>query len=104
MDDNIHPREFKNLGTALGFEPGLEFERTELQLRPGDTLILYSDGVSEAFNGQEECYGNERLLADAVEVEDDLRAGRYFPQPAAQASGGEKSGTGNAGGACGPGP
>jgi sigma-B regulation protein RsbU (phosphoserine phosphatase) len=55
----------KNLGTALGFEPGLEFERTELTLHEGDTLILYSDGVSEAFNAQEECYGNERLLADA---------------------------------------
>jgi sigma-B regulation protein RsbU (phosphoserine phosphatase) len=55
----------RNLGTALGFEPGLEFERTELTLRAGDTLIFYTDGVSEAFNPQEECYGNERLLADA---------------------------------------
>jgi sigma-B regulation protein RsbU (phosphoserine phosphatase) len=55
----------KNLGTALGFEPGLEFERAELNLRPGDALILYSDGVTEAFNPQEECYGNDRLLADA---------------------------------------
>jgi sigma-B regulation protein RsbU (phosphoserine phosphatase) len=55
----------KNLGTALGFEPGLEFERTELTLRPGDALILYSDGVSEAFNPEDECYGDARLLADA---------------------------------------
>jgi sigma-B regulation protein RsbU (phosphoserine phosphatase) len=55
----------KDLGTALGFEPGLEFERTELSLHDGDALILYSDGVSEAFNGHEECYGNERLLVDA---------------------------------------
>jgi phosphoserine phosphatase RsbU/P len=55
----------KNLGTALGFEPGLAFDRTELMLRPQDALILYSDGVTEAFNTQEECYGNERLLSDA---------------------------------------
>jgi sigma-B regulation protein RsbU (phosphoserine phosphatase) len=55
----------KHLGTALGFEPGLVFERTELHLKSGDALILYSDGVSEAFNPQEECYGNERLLTDA---------------------------------------
>jgi sigma-B regulation protein RsbU (phosphoserine phosphatase) len=55
----------KNLGTALGFEPGLEFERTEVNLKSGDTLILYSDGVSEAFNPQEECYGNDRLISDA---------------------------------------
>ena len=42
-----------------------EFERTELTLHDGDALILYTDGVSEAFNPLEECYGNERLLADA---------------------------------------
>jgi sigma-B regulation protein RsbU (phosphoserine phosphatase) len=56
----------KDLGTALGFEPGLEFERTEVTLGDGDALILYSDGVSEAFNPEEECYGNDRLLADAA--------------------------------------
>jgi sigma-B regulation protein RsbU (phosphoserine phosphatase) len=54
----------KNMGTALGFEPGLEFERTELTLRAGDTLVLYTDGVTEAFNPQAECYGDKRLLAD----------------------------------------
>ncbi len=55
----------KNLGTALGFEAGLEFERTELTLRDQDSLIFYTDGVSEAFNVSDECYGNDRLLADA---------------------------------------
>src|SRR5262245_33176803 len=45
-----------SLGTALGFETGLDFQRTELTLRNGATLIFYSDGVSEAFNPQEECY------------------------------------------------
>jgi len=54
----------KNLGTTLGFEPGLEFERTELTLPPGDSLIFYTDGVSEAFDPQDECYGDARLLAD----------------------------------------
>ncbi len=54
----------RNLGTALGFESGLEFERTELTLRESDALVFYTDGVSEAFSPQEECYGNERLLAD----------------------------------------
>ena len=58
----------RNLGTALGFEPGLEFGRTELTLNRGDALIIYSDGVSEAFNSLEECYGSERLLTDASEL------------------------------------
>jgi len=51
-------------GTALGFEPELEFPRVDVQLREGDTLVLYTDGVNEAFNPGGECYGDERLLAD----------------------------------------
>ncbi len=57
----------KDLGTALGFEGGLSFERTDLTLNPGDTLVLYTDGVNEAFNADEECYSNERLLAGLAE-------------------------------------
>jgi sigma-B regulation protein RsbU (phosphoserine phosphatase) len=53
-----------HLGTALGFEPGLAFDRTELMLHAGDSLVLYTDGVGEAFNAQEQCYGNVRLLED----------------------------------------
>jgi sigma-B regulation protein RsbU (phosphoserine phosphatase) len=53
------------LGTALGFEPGLVFERTELALLPGDTLVFYTDGVTEAFDPGGECYGSERFAADA---------------------------------------
>lgn len=56
----------KNLGPALGFEPGLKFERAELMLHEGDALIFYTDGVTEAFNAQDELYGNDRLLADAA--------------------------------------
>ena len=52
------------LGTALGFEPGLEFERTDIYLQEGDALVFYSDGVSEAFNSQQECYGNEHIRID----------------------------------------
>ena len=64
--DGVPGWALKNLGTALGFEDGLEFERTELNLHQGDTLIFYTDGVTEAFNTQDECYGSERLLAEAV--------------------------------------
>src|SRR4030095_11278309 len=54
----------KKLGTALGFETGMEFEQMELTLRPGDAVLFYTDGVTEAFNREEELYGNDRLLAD----------------------------------------
>jgi sigma-B regulation protein RsbU (phosphoserine phosphatase) len=58
----------KNLGTALGLEPGLQFERTELMMHAGDALIFYSDGVSEAFDSHDECYGNQRFLVDVAAV------------------------------------
>ena len=37
-------------------------ETTELQLQPGDKIYLYTDGVTEATNLQQELYGEERLL------------------------------------------
>ena len=50
-------------GTPLGLlQPGLPFGESELTLGPGDVLVLYSDGVTEAQNAAEEEYGVERLL------------------------------------------
>jgi sigma-B regulation protein RsbU (phosphoserine phosphatase) len=36
-----------------------------LQLKPGDKLYLYTDGVNEAMNPQGEQFGNERFLQTA---------------------------------------
>ena len=38
-------------------------EREVFPLEPGDTFVLFSDGVSEAMNTAEDFYGEERLLA-----------------------------------------
>ena len=38
-------------------------ERETLPLEPGDTFVLFSDGVSEAMNTADEFYGEERLLS-----------------------------------------
>jgi phosphoserine phosphatase RsbU/P len=58
----------ERMGTALGFEPGIQFERTELFLGAGDTLLLYTDGVTEAFAEGDVCYGSDRLLADLAAI------------------------------------
>jgi serine phosphatase RsbU (regulator of sigma subunit) len=55
----------QDLATAPGFKSRRELERTELSLRCGDALVFYTDGVSEAFNPEDVCYGEERFLADA---------------------------------------
>jgi sigma-B regulation protein RsbU (phosphoserine phosphatase) len=58
------------LGTALGFEPGLDFRRTKLALQPGDAVLLYTDGVNEAFNPHWECFGYDRLVAGLANAAD----------------------------------
>jgi phosphoserine phosphatase RsbU/P len=51
-------------GTAVGLIPALKLVSTEYRLRPGDTLLTYTDGVTERRRGREE-FGSERLLAAA---------------------------------------
>ena len=41
---------------------GIPYKKNELQLQPGDKIYLYTDGVTEATNLQQELYGEERLL------------------------------------------
>lgn len=48
-------------GFPLGILPSAEFEVGETQLGNGEVLIVYSDGVSEANNLQEEEFGLDRL-------------------------------------------
>ncbi len=48
-------------GFPLGILPNAEYEVGEAHLKPGDSLIIYSDGVTEANNVKEEEFGIERL-------------------------------------------
>lgn len=50
-------------GFPLGIMPGAEFEVGETTLGSGDSLVVYSDGVSEANNIRDEEFGMERLEA-----------------------------------------
>jgi phosphoserine phosphatase RsbU/P len=50
-------------GTPLGLlPPGIPFGETPQHLAPGDTLVLFSDGVPEAQNMFDEEFGEARLL------------------------------------------
>lgn len=51
-------------GLVLGAMPGVEFPEHAVQLQAGDRLVLYTDGVTEAFNAANEPYGEERLVAE----------------------------------------
>ena len=56
-------------GIALGVFDGFDYDVRQRELEPGDNLILYTDGVTEAMNSEGELFGEERLqvvVSDAV--------------------------------------
>jgi sigma-B regulation protein RsbU (phosphoserine phosphatase) len=58
-DGRIWPLE--TTGVPLGLVPGAKFATAETVLIPGDRVIIYSDGISEARGTKGEFYGVERL-------------------------------------------
>lgn len=48
-------------GTVLGVHEDFAFEEGNFTLSPGDFLVLYTDGVTEALNAGDEEFGQERL-------------------------------------------
>lgn len=50
-------------GFVLGGMEGVRYRINEMTLDPGDRIFLYTDGVTEATNAEEELYGEERLIA-----------------------------------------
>jgi phosphoserine phosphatase RsbU/P len=51
-------------GLVLGAIPGTTYPSHRVQLRRADRLVLYTDGVTEAFNSADEAYGTRRLVAE----------------------------------------
>ena len=76
-------------GFVLAGMEGVRYRKSELQLQPGDTLYLYTDGVTEATDTEEKLYGEARLqqqlnlhhgesaraICDAVKADVDAFAG-----------------------------
>ena len=59
--------ELSGSGTILGFVSGIRFRSCKLGLQPGDVLLLYTDGVTEALNPAGEMFGEERLRSVLIE-------------------------------------
>jgi sigma-B regulation protein RsbU (phosphoserine phosphatase) len=60
-------------GLPLGIEPDATYETASIQFEAGDALILYTDGVVEAFNDRGEEFGNNRWL-DAIRALPEISA------------------------------
>jgi sigma-B regulation protein RsbU (phosphoserine phosphatase) len=50
-------------GFVVGGMEGIRYKEYEIELHPGDKLFLYTDGVPEATNADQELFGTERMLA-----------------------------------------
>lgn len=48
-------------GMPLGIMPAATYTASEATLEPGDTMVLYTDGITEAIDPEEEEFGRERL-------------------------------------------
>jgi serine phosphatase RsbU (regulator of sigma subunit) len=48
--------------TVLGIFKDWDCEIGECRLNPGDTLALYTDGITESYNSADEQFGEQRLI------------------------------------------
>lgn len=63
VSSNGDVRRLSESGIVLGFSDGAEYRDVGITLRPGDTVVLYSDGVTDATADDESPFGDERLVS-----------------------------------------
>ena len=51
-------------GLPIGVDPDSRYEQCVVQLSLGDTVTIYTDGISEAMNGDLQLYGIDRIVQD----------------------------------------
>ena len=61
-------------GPMVGSFEGIPFAQGEVALAPGDRIVAYTDGVSEAMNASQEMYGDERVVDLAASLPRDESA------------------------------
>ncbi|MFV0348821.1 MAG: PP2C family protein-serine/threonine phosphatase [Halodesulfovibrio sp.] len=49
-------------GLPLGIEQNVHYDDTLVELRPGQSLLLISDGITEAYDAAHDLYGEERVM------------------------------------------
>ena len=59
-------------GKPIGLLPDIPFEERTVNIPPGASLVLYTDGLNEAANSAEEEFGNERLESLVLETSADV--------------------------------
>lgn len=60
-DGNLREQGRQQVGFPIGAVADYEYEVTDFDIEPGDTLAMFSDGIVEAMNLKQEIYGAERV-------------------------------------------
>ncbi|WP_256332968.1 PP2C family protein-serine/threonine phosphatase [Streptomyces sp. 2131.1] len=61
MDTHHTARTIDTPGILLGIGPQIHLEPRSLHLHPNESLMLYTDGITEARRHDDELFGDERL-------------------------------------------
>ena len=48
-------------GLPIAIDSGMRYESVRCTIEPGDVMVLYTDGVNEAMNGNDEEFGMDRI-------------------------------------------
>jgi sigma-B regulation protein RsbU (phosphoserine phosphatase) len=68
--DNFRVERLEAGGPVIGLLPFAKYEEQRCVLQPGDLLLAYTDGISEAMTEHEEEWGEDRMLAAAETLPD----------------------------------
>jgi sigma-B regulation protein RsbU (phosphoserine phosphatase) len=50
-------------GLPIGIDTGMSYESVTLHMKPGDVAVMYTDGINEAMNAEDELYSIDRIRA-----------------------------------------
>ncbi len=54
----------RSQGVIVGAMEDVKFKSERMFIKPGDTIFMYTDGVTEAMNDKDDFFSDERLLED----------------------------------------
>lgn len=55
-------QELKTVGIPLGFLESFEYTQESVSIQPGEFMVIFTDGISEAMNYEEEEFSEERMI------------------------------------------
>jgi len=69
FNSDNEPQLLKTGGTILGWTEEFPYREESVQIEPGDLLLVYSDGITEAMNRKNKEFGESRLISVVTEAQ-----------------------------------